>query len=119
MALTRITQGVIKPGEDYEVNNINSAGIITATSFSGYGSSLTCVSGFADALGQDCGLNQVFTTPITLTLGGASCGIKTITATATQGNVAFVRAKNITIATGSTIHITSGTTVKTNVLGLF
>ena len=69
MALTRITQGVIKPGEDYEVNNINSAGIITATSFSGDGSSLTGVSGFADALGQDCGLNQVFTTPITLTLG--------------------------------------------------
>jgi hypothetical protein len=50
MALTRITQGVIKPGEDYEVNNINSAGIITATSFSGDGSSLTGVSGFADAL---------------------------------------------------------------------
>ena len=119
MALTRITQGVIKPGEDYEVNNINSAGIITATSFSGDGSSLTGVSGFADALGQDCGLNQVFTTPITLTLGGSGCGIKTITATATQGNVAFVRAKNITISTGSTIHISAGTTVKTNVLGLF
>ena len=119
MALTRITQGVIKPGEDYQVNNINSTGIVTATSFSGDGSQLTNVSGFGDALGQTCGLDQVFTTPITLTLGGASCGIKTITATATQGNVVFVRAKNITIATGSTIHITSGTTVKTNVLGLF
>jgi len=119
MALTRITQGVIKPGEDYQVNNINSTGIITATSFSGDGSSLTGVSGFADAVGQSYGLNQVFTTPITLTLGGAGAGIKTITATAEQGNVAFVRAKNITIATGSTIHITSGTTVKTNVLGVF
>jgi len=119
MALTKITQGVIKPGEDYQVNNINSTGIITATSFSGDGSSLTGVSGFADAVGQDCGLNQVFATPITLTLGGASSGIKTITATDAQGNVAFVRAKNITISAGSTIHISAGTTVKTNVLGLF
>jgi hypothetical protein len=95
------------------------SGVITATSFIGDGSNLTNVSGFADAQAQTCGLEQVFTTPITLTLGGSGCGIKTITATATQGNVAFVRAKNITISTGSTIHITSGTTLKTNVLGLF
>jgi len=119
MTLTKITQGVIKPGENFDTHNINSTGIITATSFSGDGSSLTGVSGFADAVGQSYGLNQVFTTPITLTLGGAGAGIKTITATAEQGYVAFVRAKNITIATGSTIHISAGTTVRTNVLGLF
>lgn len=95
------------------------AGVVTATSFIGDGSNLTNVSGFADAQGRDCGLDQVFTTPITLTLGDSGCGIKTITATAAQGNVAFVRAKNITIATGSTIHVSSGTTIKTNVLGLF
>ena len=173
MALTKITQGVIKPGENFETHNINSTGVITATAFHGDGSNLTGladpssltfggttkveaistgatvtgslgvagnitatgnvtanafigdgsgltgVSGFADAQGRDCGLEQVFTTPITLTLGGPGCGIKTITATAAQGNLAFVRAKNITIATGSTIHISAGTTIKTNVLNLF
>ena len=31
MALTRITQGVIKPNENYNTHNINSTGIITAT----------------------------------------------------------------------------------------
>lgn len=119
MALTRITQGVIKPGENYETHNINSTGIITATEFHGDGSNLTGVSGFADAIGQDCGLNQVFTTPITLALGGSGCGMSTISATAASGNIAFVRAKNITISSGSTIHISTGTTVRTNVLGLF
>jgi len=121
MALTRVTQGVIKPGENYEVTNINATGIITASSFSGDGSGLTNVSGggIGDKVGEDCGLDQVFTTPITLTLGGAGCGIKTITASAATGNLAFVKAKNITISSGSTIHISTGTTVRTNILGLF
>jgi hypothetical protein len=158
MALTKITQGVIKPNENYDTHNINSTGIVTATSFVGNltgnvtgnltgtvsgdatgltgtpnlnvgivtatafhgdGSNLTGVSGFADAQGRDCGLQHVFTTPITLTLGGPGCGIKTITATAAQGNLAFIRAKNLTIATGSTIHVSAGTTIKTNVLNLF
>ena len=30
MANTRITQGVIKPNEDYDVRHINATGIITA-----------------------------------------------------------------------------------------
>lgn len=121
MALERLTK-VDEKGLEAPLSlssGLVASGVITATSFSGDGSSLTGVSGFADAIGQGCGLNQIFTTPVTLTLGGSGCGIKTITASAEQGNVAFVRAKNITIATGSTIHITSGTTVKTNVLGLF
>ena len=33
MALTRITQGVIKPNENYIVNNINSSGVTTSTNF--------------------------------------------------------------------------------------
>ena len=169
MALTKITKGVIKPNENYDTHNINStgvvtatsfvgnltgnvtgnvsgvatgltgqpnvvvtevvsgdvnvqnvtAGIVTATAFHGDGANLTGVSGFADAQGRDCGLQHVFTTPVTLTLGGPGCGIKTITATAAQGNLAFIRAKNLTIATGSTIHVSAGTTIKTNVLNLF
>ena len=147
MALTKITQGVIKPNENYDTHNINSTGIITATEFHGDGSkldgvgvgtqtsintsgiitatafhgdgaNLTGVSGFADALGRTCGMDQVFTTPMTITLGGSGCGINTIEASVDQGGVAFVRAKNITIGTGI-IHIKPGTTVKTNVLGLF
>ena len=31
MALTRITQGVIEPNQNYDTHNINSTGIITAT----------------------------------------------------------------------------------------
>ena len=147
MALTKITQGVIKPNENYDTHNINSTGIITATEFHGDGSklngvgvgtqtsintsgiitatafhgdgaNLTGVSGFADALGRTCGMDQVFTTPMTVTLGGSGCGINTIEASVDQGGVAFVRAKNITIGAGI-IHIKPGTTVKTNVLGLF
>ena len=93
-------------------------GILTATAFHGDGANLTGVSGFADALGKTCGMEHVFTTPLTLTLGGSGCGINTIEASTSQGGIAFVRAKNITIGTGI-IHIKSGTTVKTNVLGLF
>ena len=147
MALTKITQGVIKPNENYDTHNINSTGIITATEFHGDGSkldgvgvgtqtsintsgiitatafhgdgaNLTGVSGFADALGRTCGMDQVFTTPLTITLGGSGCGINTIEASTSTGRVAFVRAKNITIGAGI-IHIKPGTTVKTNVLGLF
>ena len=147
MALTKITQGVIKPNENYDTHNINSTGIITATEFHGDGSkldgigvgtqtsintsgiitatafhgdgaNLTGVSGFADAQGRTCGMDQVFTTPMTLTLGGSGCGINTIEASTSQGGVAFVRAKNITIGAGI-IHIKPGTTVKTNVLNLF
>ena len=102
---------------DVNVQNVN-AGIVTATEFHGDGANLTGVSGFADALGRTCGMDQVFTTPITITLGGSGCGINTIEASPSQGGIAFVRAKNITIDTGI-IHIKTGTTVKTNVLGLF
>ena len=55
MALTKITQGVIKPNENYDTHNINSTGIITATQFHGDGSNLT---GLAD--------------PSVLTFGGAT-----------------------------------------------
>ena len=110
---------VTKQCDDSSCCCADTSGIITATAFHGDGANLTGVSGFADAQGRDCGLQHVFTTPVTLTLGGPGCGIKTITATAAQGNLAFIRAKNLTIATGSTIHVSAGTTIKTNVLNLF
>ena len=35
MGLTKVTRGVIEPFENYDVNNINATGIVTATSFDG------------------------------------------------------------------------------------
>ena len=171
MALTKITKGVIKPNENYDTNNINStgivtansfvgnltgnvtgnltgnvtgvstglsgapnvvvtdvvsgdvnvqnvnAGIVTATAFHGDGSNLIGVSGFSDPQGRTCGLQSAFTTEETLVLGGTGCGINTLEAPAGAGNLVFTKANNITIT--DTIHIKSGTTVKTDVLKLF
>ena len=163
MALTRITQGVIKPNQNYDTHNINSTGVITATSFVGNvtgnvtgvstgltgqpnvvvtdvvsgdvnvqnvtagivtatelhgdGSYLIGISGFSDAQGRTCGLQSAFTTEETLVLGGTGCGINTLEAPAGTGNLVFTKANNITIT--DTIHIKSGTTVKTDVLKLF
>ena len=163
MALTKITKGVIKPNENYDTHNINStgivtatsfvgnltgnvtgvatglsgqpnvvvtdvvsgdvdvknvnAGIVTATAFHGDGSNLIGVSGFSDPQGRTCGLQSAFTTEETLVLGGTGCGINTLEAPAGTGNLVFTKANNITIT--DTIHIKSGTTVKTDVLKLF
>ena len=167
MALTKITKGVIKPNENYDTHNINStgvvtatsfvgnltgnvtgnvtgvstglsgspnvivtqvvsgdvnvqnvnAGIVTATEFHGDGSNLIGVSGFADAQGRTCGLQSAFTTKETLVLGGTGCGINTLEAPAGTGNLVFTKANNITIT--DTVHIKTGTTVKTDVLKIF
>ncbi len=94
-------------------------GVLTATSFSGDGSNLTGVSGFATALSSTQGdfLNQVFVTPKVLPLGA---GISvSITSSSADGNVAFTRAGRIDVGTGSTLHVSVGTTFITNVLGVF
>ena len=156
MALTKITQGVIKPNENYDTHNINSTGVVTATSFVGNvtgnltgnvtgtvsgdatgltgtpnlnvgivtatafhgdGSNLIGVSGFSDPQGRTCGLQSAFTTEETLVLGGTGCGINTLEAPAGTGNLVFTKANNITIT--DTVHIKTGTTVKTDVLKLF
>ena len=94
-------------------------GVLTATSFSGDGSNLTGVSGFATALSSTQGdfLNQVFVTPKVLPLGA---GISvSITSSSADGNVAFTRAGRVDVGTGSTLHVSVGTTFITNVLGVF
>ena len=113
-----VSTGATVTGNLEVSGDVSVSGVVTATAFHGDGANLTGVSGFADALGRTCGMDQVFTTPMTITLGGSGCGINTIEASTSQGGVAFVRAKNITIGTGI-IHIKPGTTVKTNVLNLF
>ena len=97
--------------------NINTTGIITAGSFVGDGSQLTGVSGFATALSSDqtSPLSFIFKTPKQLNVGsGVSITVESDT---TSGNVAFMRESVISI--GGTLHVGSGTTLKTNVLNLF
>ena len=99
--------------------NINSTGIVTATKFVGDGSELTGVSGFATALSNDTTsiLNSVFKTPKELPVGtGVSV---TVESDAASGNIAFMRAANIHVGSGSTFHVGSGTTLITNVLTIF
>jgi hypothetical protein len=95
------------------------SGTVTANAFSGDGSELTGVSGFATALSSDQTniLNKIFKTPQTLTVGtGVSL---TIESDAASGNVAFVREGIIHVGSGSTLHIDSSTAFATNVLRVF
>ena len=95
------------------------SGTVTANAFSGDGSELTGVSGFATALSSDQTniLNKIFKTPQTLTVGtGVSL---TIESDAASGNVAFVREGIIHVGSGSTLHIDSSTACATNVLRVF
>ena len=169
MALTKITQGVIKPGENFETHHINSTGIITATAFhgdgsnltgvgdpsiltysgatkvqaistgatvtgslgvagnitatgnvtahafSGDGSGLTGVGGLGDPSGATGNLNYLFTSPELLELTTNA----TVSATEAQGKVVFTASDSIKIATGVTVTVAVGTTIRTNVLGLY
>ena len=100
-------------------NNINATGVVTATSFEGDGSQLTGVSGFATALSSSTTsvLNRFFKTPEEIPIGAGTS--VSITSDDASGNVAFVREGNIHVAVGATFHIGSGTTLATNVLGVF
>ena len=157
MALTKITKGVIKPNENYDTHNINSTGVITATSFhgdgtnltgidassithngnvkvqavstgatvtgnldvsgtiTGDGSNLTGVGGLGDGIGSSNNLNYLFTSPELLELTTNT----TISATQAQGKVVFTASKSLTVGTGVTVEVAAGTTVRTNVLGLY
>ena len=100
-------------------NNINATGIVTASSFEGDGSALTGVSGFATALSSDQTsiLNRFFKTPEEIPIGAGTS--VSITSDDASGNVAFCREGNIHVAVGATFHVGSGTTLFTNVLGVF
>ena len=95
------------------------SGTVTANAFSGDGSELTGVSGFATALSSDqtSVLNRFFKTPEEIPIGAGTS--VSITSDDASGNVAFCREGNIHVAVGATFHIGSGTTLATNVLGVF
>ena len=90
-------------------------GILTATEFSGDGSSLTGVGGLGDPQGATNNLNYLFTSPELLALTQSV----TVSATPAQGSVVFTASDSIRIGTGVTVEVAAGTTVRTNVLGLF
>ena len=96
-----------------------SAGIITATSFVGSGENLTGVSGFATALSSTAGefLNIVFKTQKADTIGAGTSIL--IESDAAAGNIAFTRLNSITVSSGATFRVGSGTTFAMNVLGVF
>jgi hypothetical protein len=95
------------------------SGTVTANAFSGDGSELTGVSGFATALSSDQTsiLNRFFKTPEEIPIGAGTS--VSITSDDASGNVAFCREGNIHVAVGATFHVGSGTTLATNVLGVF
>ncbi len=99
--------------------NATFAGIASASSFYGDGSSLTGVSGFATALSSDTSsfLNQVFKTT---SADGPGAGTSvTVTSDATSGNMAFTRLGQINVGTGATLHVSTGVTFVTDVLSIF
>ena len=118
---TRLANFATGVGTDgtLSANNINATGIVTASSFEGDGSKLTGVSGFATALSSTQGdfLNRVFVTPQVLPLGAGTS--VSITGTSDNGNITFTRASRIDVGTGSTLHVSVGTTFITNVLSVF
>lgn len=119
MALTKVQGGVVKDTAQLSITSVNATGVVTASSFVGDGSGITGVSGFATALSasQSSPLFQVFKTPQRLTIGaGTSVNVQV---GSDEGGVAFTRASDIVVASGATFRIVSGTTLRTNILGLF
>jgi len=106
-------------GVTFAGNDILVAGVVTATSFVGDGSDLTGVSGFATAISSTQGdfLNQVFVTSKVLALGAGKS--VSITSSPSDGNVAFTRVGRVDVGTGSTLHVSEGTTFLMNVLNVF
>ena len=119
MPFTKIVGAGIQTTTDATVRNFQVTGVLTATSFSGDGSSLTGVSGFATVLSSDTTspLNLIFKTPEILTIG-AGTSVR-VTSDATSGNTAFTRCGTIRVASGATFAISSGTTFIANVLRVF
>ena len=95
--------------------NLDVSGSINAASITGDGSNLTGVGGLGDPQGATNNLNYLFTSPELLELTASA----TVSATQAQGKVVFTASDSIKVATGVTITVAAGTTIRTNVLGLY
>ena len=98
---------------------LNVVGVVSATSFFGSGANLTGVSGFATALSSDATspLSVFFKTPEQVNISAGTS--ITVESDSASGNRAFIREGIIYVGVGATFHVGSGTTLHTNVLGVF
>jgi len=106
--------------------NANIVGVVSAAQIGnsnsvvyGDGSNLSGVSGFGTALSSTAGslLNVIYKTPYSQTIS-AGTSVK-VASDSASGDVAFTRLGRITVSTGATFHIGSGTTLIMDVLSLF
>ena len=95
--------------------DVTVGGAVNATTITGDGSNLTGVGGLGDPQGATNNLNYLFTSPRLLALTQST----TVSATQAQGKVVFTASESLTIGTGVTVEVAAGTTVRTNVLGLY
>ena len=93
------------------------SGNFTGGTFTGDGSQLTGISGFATALSSDQSslLNQIFKTNREASISETIL----IQSDAASGNMAFTRLNRINVVGSGVLHIGAGTTFKMNVLDLF
>ncbi len=110
-------QAMVQVGQNITMDG--TAGVVTATSFSGSGSDLTGVSGFGTAVNATQGTlgNLVYKTPKEFYATGVSSVY--LVSDATSGNMLFTRLSNIRVGSGVTLHVGSGTTVIFDVLNIF
>ena len=114
-------------GDNLTFSKVSASSSITANKFYGDGSQLTGVSGFGNAVSTDplTGGTEIFKVPDTLTIGAATS--MTVQSDSASGWQMFTRARDIHVGAGATLHIASntsngsvgsGTTFKTNIMGL-
>lgn len=118
-ALTVSTDLNVGVNSTVPTEKLNVVGVVSATSFFGSGANLTGVSGFATALSTDqtSPLNVFHKTPQQVNISaGTSISVES---DAASGNHAFCREGIIYVGVGATFHVGSGTTLHTNVLGVF
>ena len=95
--------------------DVTVGGAVNATTITGDGSNLTGVGGIGDPQGSTNNLNYLFTSPELLELTAST----TVNATQAQGKIVFTASDSIKVATGVTVTVAAGTTIRTNVLGLY
>ena len=98
--------------------NISYAGTLTAYSYYGDGRNVSNTNGFSTSLSSDPSspLYRIYKETKILTV---QPGIHTVQSDSNSDNLAFTKAESITISSGATFHVSSGTTVRTNIIKLF
>ena len=112
-------QRTVQVGQNITMDG-GASGVITATSFEGSGANLTGISaGLGTALSATQGTldNLVYTASRNAYIGGGTSAY--LNSDTTAGGMLFTRLAQITIGSGSTVHIGAGTTLRMNVLNIF